>query len=136
MDRLFSFGVVGDDLTPRERAPQLPVRCLEDELVGAPVDLRERCAECLLNPRPVGFRHCAICRRDRQQRDRGKRAADRERSERRVVGRIQAQKGILATRQNEHLIERLLEAGVVRWATETERVRLGFRAVDNVVMMR
>lgn len=134
MDRLFLMGVIEDDDRPRQLRPQ-PVRCLEDELVGPVIDPRPRCKCCYLSYQPVGHPYCAACRRELEQKAKHKGKLHDDRTERKLMDRIGKTGALVATGQNERTLSRLVEGGLLRWATHTERRRLGYERFENVAVL-
>jgi hypothetical protein len=131
---LFLLGVVGSlDDQPRQHRPQ-PVRNLESEL--APFrGLGPRCTDCGFSRPKAGEWLCGPCERERQLRKKtalAKRSGHNQRAESIVEQRIADGGWAVATANNRHIIERLIQQGRARWMTPAEQQRHGLQRFDAV----
>lgn len=132
---LFLVGVVGsDDDRPRQHRPA-PVRCLEHEL--APFrDTRPRCTDCGIMFPSESRTVCHVCERERALRSRQRNRRHGVSAEQRIEDRIASDGHVVATRNNMHVIERLLQQRRVRWLSESERTERGLQRFGAVVVLR
>jgi len=118
-DRLFSFGVFDDELTPRERAEK-PVRCLEDELLPRLAE-RQKCERCRLNPARAHDTYCASCRRISD----GHKRSARVRSAERLVARAKKAGYVDVERVHPDAVAYCIRQKWIRRASVRDMRRLG-----------
>lgn len=130
---LFLVGVVGDyDDRPRQHRPA-PVRCLEAELSPDLIAYRQVCVDCVrakVTPPEV---RCRVCAKDYE---RDKRACDRYnvvKQERRVWANIE-RLGYCVAGNNIGAIQRMIDAGELRWMTKRERREARLERFENVAV--
>ena len=127
------MGVFTDDRTAREKAPKVPVRCLEDELLPS-LDWQEpRCVKCGLNEPREARKTCDVC-------DRAAASTRRQKSERKRYNRRKADEKMrgdgfyLVTRKLQGIADDLVATGKARWATKRDLKRLGKPETAQVIM--
>lgn len=122
---LFSMGVFDDERTEREKAPKVPVRCLEDEL-APPLPKVPLCRLCE-NHAMKGKDICLLCERDQRVRPWGRTASVKEsRKFLRLRTTMICHGGVLAqTKANAAALEDFVDAGNAKWANRRDLHRLG-----------
>jgi hypothetical protein len=129
------MGVIIDDDRPKQHAP-MPVRCLEDELVRVREVKRESCVECRLSPRLDGRTRCRTCQLAHERTNRARSRWASADADWRMYTRAVANGGVVqATSVNQHIIERLIEQGRMRWGTPAELERMGLSARGNYAVI-
>lgn len=127
------MGVFSDERTAREKAPKVPVRCLEEELLPSLVWQEAKCVRCGVNEPREARTTCRVC-------DRAVAATKRQKSERKRYNRRKADEKMRAdgfyvvTRKLQSIADDLVAAGKARWAGKRDLNRLGKPETAQVIM--
>lgn len=130
---LFSMGVFDDERTARERAPKVPVRCLESELLPSLSWQEAKCVRCGVNEPRETRNTCRVC-------DRAVAATTRQKSERKRYNRRKAEQKMRAdgfyvvTKNLRGIADDLVAAGKARWAGKRDLKRIGKPETAQVIM--
>lgn len=127
-DVLFSFGVFGDERTPRKRAEK-PVRCMEDELLPV-IHRASACGRCRTNKPMPHDTLCSVCRRERDYHLR----TVRVRSAERLAARALRDGFTTAGGVHPDALDYCLERKWIKRASVRDLRRLGLSADDHVFL--
>lgn len=134
-DALFCMGVIEDADLPRQHAPR-PVRCLEDDLVPVRAVARQSCVECRLSPRLDGRTRCRSCQNAYERVNRARSRWASNDADWRMYVKAVANGGVVqATNGNQHILERLIGQGRMRWGTAAELERMGLNPRGNYAVV-